>query len=204
MTRSLSSRIARATALLLMPVIVGAVLLSCTAWPVMTPLRPVATRAVAAKVVTGIPLLSSTPTSTVVPTVIPSATTLPTLTSSPSPTPTTARRLASPTASPQLGEIRIEGLDAWALECGVLRFFQGDRQLAEVSLRDYADGLVSYPYGEADWIAFYGSPDGQCPWKRYTPHGFDPKHIAITEQVLLLRFDKIVSKPKPTTPPSSP
>ena len=102
------------------------------------------------------------------------------------------------------GLVHIEGLDAWALECSELRFFKGQQQVAIVPLREYPDGNVSFPSREADWLAFYGSPDGQCPWKHYTPQGFDPNHIEIAAPELSLRFLKIMREPKATSPPYSP
>ena len=108
------------------------------------------------------------------------------------PIPTPVVRGATPTVEPAPAGgsviIRIEGLDEWGIGCSTLVFFKGESQVDRVPLRGAPGGVVQYPTDKADWFRFEGSPDGQCPWTRWTLADGSPDRIGMDRQEISLRF----------------
>ncbi len=84
--------------------------------------------------------------------------------------------------------IVIEGLDEWGLRCSTLVLFSGDAEVRRIPLEGVPGGRLQIERGSADWLRFEGSPDGKCPWKKWTLSQLDPKHIDLAGSEVCLTF----------------
>ena len=84
--------------------------------------------------------------------------------------------------------IRIEGLDEWGLRCSTLVLFSADAEVRRIPLEGLPGGRLVIERGSADWLRFEGSPDGKCPWEKWTLSQLDPKHINLAGSEVCFTF----------------
>ena len=104
------------------------------------------------------------------------------------PTRTPTRASPTSTSQPVSGEvvIRIEGLFELELHCSTLVLFKGGRAVRRIPLEGGREFRI--PRRSVDWFRLEGSLDGKCPWTRWRLSNYDPNHIDIVGDEIILKF----------------
>jgi len=95
---------------------------------------------------------------------------------------------ATSTSPPLAGEvvIKIEGLFEKELYCSSLVLFKGQKMVRRIALEGRRE--LRFPRRSVDWFRLEGSLDGKCPWTRWRLTKYNPDHIDVASNVMVLKF----------------